>query len=338
MNRRDQLQLAMKSSVLVLALSGTSHFLSSPGVVVAGPLDVYYYTANEPATIERIQPDGSGQTTLVTQGIFGTALKVNAPRNEIYFSDWDLGYIGESVPNKIYRSNLDGTGITTIVDDGGMAIFDIAVDNGAEKLYWTDAIGQTIRRSNFDGSNQETLRTSERDVYALDLDLSAGQMYWTNSATGEIRRSNLDGSSPETLLTLSDVTGLALDVAGGKMYFGSRAPSMSLIQRANLDGSGVETLYSIPGPFGAIPAQLALDLMNQQVYWTDESHGGIQYASMDGTGAVSSVPNVTEVAYALDLVAVPEPASVTHLVGVAIVFAGSMLIRRRRQGATRGNA
>ena len=69
-------------------------------------------------------------------------------------------------------------------------------------------------------------------------------MYWTgfylNSSYG-IRRANLDGSNVEDLLRQSSHSGsrdIALDVAGGKMYW----TTVSKIRRANLDGSNVEDL------------------------------------------------------------------------------------------------
>ena len=47
-------------------------------------------------------------------------------------------------------------------------------------------------------------------------------MYWTDIGSSKIQRANLDGSNVEDLLTTPMVfapVGLALDVAGGKMYW-----------------------------------------------------------------------------------------------------------------------
>ena len=45
-------------------------------------------------------------------------------------------------------------------------------------------------------------------------------MYWTDTGTQEIRRADLDGMNSEQLLSgLSTPLGIALDVAGGKMYW-----------------------------------------------------------------------------------------------------------------------
>ena len=64
-------------------------------------------------------------------------------------------------------------------------------------------------------------------------------MYWTDPRTNKIQRANLDGSSVEDLITigLTDPSGIALDVGGGKMYWTD--PRADKIQRANLDGTDV---------------------------------------------------------------------------------------------------
>ena len=70
-------------------------------------------------------------------------------------------------------------------------------------------------------------------------------IYWTDS-DGSISRSNLDGSNAETLITgliataSMFPTSIALDEAGGKMYWAAFSSSSNgRIQRANLDGSDI---------------------------------------------------------------------------------------------------
>ena len=78
-------------------------------------------------------------------------------------------------------------------------------------------------------------------------------MYWTDLSTDKIQRANLDGSDIEDLVTrgLESASGIALDVAGGKMYWtdvgelGTGAQvGKEKIQCANLDGSNVQTLVT----------------------------------------------------------------------------------------------
>jgi len=74
-----------------------------------------------------------------------------------------------------------------------------------------------------------------------------------------IRRANLDGSGVEDLVTtgLFEPNRIALDVAGGKMYWTDNGTDK--IQRANLDGSEVEDLVTTGPPIPSTPFALALD-------------------------------------------------------------------------------
>ena len=72
--------------------------------------------------------------------------------------------------------------------------------------------------------------------------------------------------------------GIALDVAGGKMYWADAGTAK--IQRANLDGSNVQDLV----PLGlSLPICIALDVTGNKMYWTDRGTGKIQRANLDGS-------------------------------------------------------
>jgi hypothetical protein len=94
---------------------------------------------------------------------------------------------------------------------------------------------------------------------------------------------------------LEDPAGIALDVAGGKMYWTDFGTDR--IHRANLDGSGVEGLLSGLGGSGGIipeangPRYIALDIGGGKVYWTRYNNNvtSINRANLDGTGAQSLV-------------------------------------------------
>lgn len=101
-----------------------------------------------------------------------------------------------------------------------------------------------------------------------------GKIYWTNPARG-IHRSSLDGSNVEQLVIpdLRRPDKIALDIAGGKMYWTDGA--VASIYRSDLDGSNLETLvegYGYPG-WSRI-TDIALDLDAGKIYWTVwYSHG-----------------------------------------------------------------
>ena len=78
---------------------------------------------------------------------------------------------------------------------------------------------------------------------------------------GKIQRANLDGSNVEDLITrgLEEPSGIALDVAGGKMYWTDW--DTGKIQRANLDGTEIRDIITgLDNPSGialGIPSQTA---------------------------------------------------------------------------------
>ena len=108
------------------------------------------------------------------------------------------------------------------------------------------------------------------------------KLYWTDSnrSASKIQRANLDGSGVEDLVTsgLTFPRGLALDVAGGKMYWANSGADK--IQRANLNGSNVEDLVTsgLNSPTG-----IALDVAGGKMYWTDRGADKIQRANLNGS-------------------------------------------------------
>src|SRR5262249_20797928 len=93
-------------------------------------------------------------------------------------------------------------------------------------------------------------------------------LYWGEAT--QVQRANLDGSGQSILVgDLNGVIAIALDLAGGQMYWANF--SRGDIWRANLDGSGATPL--IDGQQG--PLSIALDVAGGQMYWANRSGGDI---------------------------------------------------------------
>src|SRR3989304_3702776 len=77
----------------------------------------------------------------------------------------------------------------------------------------------------------------------------SAQMYVTSNFNNTIIRANLDGTGGTSLGnlggTLSNPTGIALDLAGGHMYVANNGNNT--ISRANLDGTGGISLGNLGG-------------------------------------------------------------------------------------------
>jgi uncharacterized protein YjbI with pentapeptide repeats len=225
-----------------------------------------------PVKIQRANLDGTNVEDLVTTGVsdpIGIALDVAA--GKMYWAD---------VFRPIRRANLDGTNVEDLVPVtmGLNRPFGIALDVAAGKIYWTDQALHNIQRANLDGTNVEELVTGLGDPthpinphltgptgIALDLTSSPKKIYWIVPGTRKIQRANLDGTNVEDLVATgaTNYAGIALDVAGGKMYFTQSNSFGGRTRRANLDGTNVEDLVTtgLNYPFGvALDVQLQLSL------------------------------------------------------------------------------
>lgn len=129
-------------------------------------------------------------------------------------------------------------------------------------------------------------------IAVLQSIASAADVYWSDDVGRTIMRGDSAGSPPQLLLGpgngLIEPRGIALDVAGGKIYFADNG--LNVIGRANLDGSGAEELTHSAIQF---PADVELDLINRKLYWADRDNGNIRRANLDGT-AVETVRTVAD--------------------------------------------
>src|SRR5580700_773750 len=152
-------------------------------------------------------PDGSDLQTLVSEGRkLPDGLAVDAAAGHLYWTN-----MGNPKANdgSIFRSDLDGGNMTTIIAPGGtFTPKQLQIDKPNGKLYWSDREGMRVMRANLDGSKIETLiDTSEGDALpgkdvkkwcvGIALDVEAGQLYWTqkgpdNAGQGRIFRADLE--------------------------------------------------------------------------------------------------------------------------------------------------
>ena len=251
------------------------------GVDVARSTGEVYWTDLATGTIRRASLDGSDETVLQSDLSESTV-----DDQERYASLTDVAvdeaggkvYWGNVSEGAIQRSNLDGSGLETIVA-GLIGPTAIEVDPSGGKIYWThlaDAqADQKIQSANLDGSGVEDLLTGLSLPQDLALDVDAGTMYWTDLSAGTIRRANLDGSQATDILTGLDTPGgLVIDTSANQLYWGSVGGSE--IQRANLDGSSLESVATFVDAAG-----LALDPTENDLYWASWIDGTLKRIDLD---------------------------------------------------------
>jgi len=174
----------------------------------------------------------------------------------------------------------------------------IAVDMAGGKVYWAEQIANNrsrVRRANLNGGNVQLVKEMGGAVRGLAIDSLKGNLYMTNArpnARGNIQRSKLDGSVyhwnyiDNLNPSLSSPRDIALDVAGGKVYWTEditdrTGKEIIRIRRANLNGRNVEVVREVSG----VPRGLAVDASKGNLYLANTRgvRGNIQRLKLDGS-------------------------------------------------------
>jgi DNA-binding beta-propeller fold protein YncE len=261
-------------------------------------------------TIKRADFDGFNVETLVSSGLDGPGgIALDVFAGKMYWVDTSL--------NNIKKANLDGTSVQIILSSlGGPE--DIAVDPVGARIYWTEFSTSKVRAADNDGTDPVDVTPTGAVPYGIDIDIytpeigivdvaidaAQGKMYYTDWGTlvvdgerwGRIMRANLDGSGREELVGQKQPDmfpiAMALDLPAGKMYWTTRdgeGPLYSDLHRANLDGTMQEDLDPVGHKRPPIIPSIAVDTVNDRLYYADMAHGDILRSDLDGTGEVALV-------------------------------------------------
>jgi hypothetical protein len=272
-------------------------------------------------------PDGSDLKTLINEGRkFPDGLAVDATAGHLYWTN--MGNF-EKNDGSIFRSDLDGKNMITIVPPGGtFTPKQLKLEKKSGKLYWSDREGMRVMRANLDGSNIETLvDTSHGDprpgpdarkwCVGIAVDTEGGKFYWTqkgpaNAGEGRLFRANIEipqGQSPanrtdiELLYeNLPESIDLDLDLANRTLYWTDRGdpPRGNTVNRAPMDpvpGNRKEPEILFTHLEEGIG--LALDLKGGRMFITDFA-GSLYSANLDGSNRKTLLfaeGNLTGIAY-----------------------------------------
>jgi DNA-binding beta-propeller fold protein YncE len=272
--------------------------------------------------------DGSDLKTLVSEGRkLPDGLAVDVAAGHLYWTNMGNPKANDGT---IFRSDLDGRNLTTIVAPGGtFTPKQVQIDKPGGKLYWCDREGMRVMRANLDGSNIETLVDASRGdprpgadpnkwCVGVAIDADAGKLYWTqkggdNSGEGSILRTNLNIPRGQTPANRTDIEllydklpepiDLDLDLASRLLYWTDRGdpPRGNTVSRAPLDAPQAkrpppEIVFSnLMEGIG-----LALDPKHGRMFITDFA-GSVYSANLDGTNQKTLLfaeGNLTGIAYA----------------------------------------
>jgi DNA-binding beta-propeller fold protein YncE len=272
-------------------------------------------------------PDGSDLKTLLIEGRkLPDGLAVDVAAGHLYWTNMGNPKANDGT---LFRSDLDGGNLTTIISPGGtFTPKQLQIDKPSGKLYWSDREGMRVMRANLDGSDIETLvDTSKGDsrpgvdatkwCVGIAIDADAGKLYWSqkggdNAGEGSILRASLDiprGQSPtdrtdiEVLYDkLPEPIDLDLDFRSRLLYWTDRGdpPRGNTVNRAPLDAPRGER----PAPeivFSHLMEAigLALDPKHGRMFITDFG-GSVYSANLDGSDQrtlLIAEGNLTGIAY-----------------------------------------
>jgi len=127
---------------------------------------------------------------------------------------------------RLQQAELYDPTFSTIITDATLesAIVDyqfrrgLALDSANEKIYWAE--GSVIYRSNFDGSNIETVHTVTTEVVDLDYDPVTDKIYWIRSSDFQVWSVSTDGTGEASVVTASTniSSGIAVDGVNDRLF------------------------------------------------------------------------------------------------------------------------
>jgi hypothetical protein len=125
---------------------------------------VYYYEV-QAENLWMANLDGTSPE-IVVEGAWGYAVEVDEANEKIYFNDmYDMG--GNESDGVLKMADLDGSNVE-LVDNSLSRIYGIAIDNAADKLYWSGRDTGEIYKANLNGSGRIILKsdlTSPRGIF-----------------------------------------------------------------------------------------------------------------------------------------------------------------------------
>lgn len=154
------------------------------------------YWGDDNGNVTRSNLDGTSKENIVTIDGGGIrAVAIDATNSKLYF--YDVQH------NSLYKSNLDGTNKSVIIE--GYYGYAIAVDEKNGKIYFDaqtdDETVSALYYANLDGTSPTLVDDTKSRIYGIAIDTDNSKIYWSGRDTYEIYKANLNGTGKVTLNT-----------------------------------------------------------------------------------------------------------------------------------------
>lgn len=169
----------------------------------------------------------------------------------------------------------DGSQTELITSTPALGVFFHA---SSSRIYFTTT-GNTIRRIDYDGSNEQEVVAAQAFSTPADVVVDDGtnSIIWTDSTNAQVLRSNLDGTNVTSLYNgLSKAGKIFLDSANNLVY----VTGLGEILAIPTDGSPPALMLNDSGGTGDLGS---IFVRSGKIYWSNTSTGAIKRANTDGT-------------------------------------------------------
>jgi hypothetical protein len=185
-------------------------------------------------------------TDLVTGGSVLRGVDLDLVNGKIYWTSSNL-----VTGSRLHRSNLDGSSAVVLVGAAG-SFRDVVVVPASDRVYVADYADKRIHRFTLAGLPAGGPLPTE-GVWGLAWHAATQTLYFTEYDLGQIRSAQPAMWAPVVRVTgLARPTHLAIDAAGGKMYWSEAETGLQKIQRANLNGTSVQNLGLPVATYGGV--------------------------------------------------------------------------------------
>lgn len=195
-------------------------------------------------------------------------------------------YFAGTFGNSVWK--YDGNSVTELYNPAASGTYGpvgvrFVKENGM--LYFTGGNYSEVYSANADGSGTPAVLPNSQfgtEHHDLAIDYANGRYFF--GASG-VHVANLDGSGTATDLSTSfdcdEVPGIEYDPVGKKLYFSNL--EHECISSLNDDGTDYTVLFDASDGV-ARPRDVAIDVANSLIYWTNLATGTIMSGNLDGTG------------------------------------------------------